>query len=152
MLCSKIKQITLTKSTLSSTAHYQYIISSNSMFKRCIFRGWFIAKHEFKEVGKSMSPLRYILKDLVVARLWSAWTRNSFVNNVVKRCRKDRSVREVFHCFRQTFCRPRRTLLLSATAAFRHADDEDEDNKAGCDRNITDEEIEVCDYIKSVNV
>ncbi|KAJ8703955.1 hypothetical protein PYW07_013249 [Mythimna separata] len=86
-----------------------------------------------------MSAFRFILRDF---RVWSAWTRSNLVSTVVKRCKRDRSVREVIQCFRQTF-RPRRTLLISATAAYKaRADDEEDETPVSCDTNITDEQLQ----------
>ncbi|XP_021204518.2 stAR-related lipid transfer protein 7, mitochondrial isoform X1 [Bombyx mori] len=85
-----------------------------------------------------MSRFR-IFKDIGVYRLWNVWTRSYFLSHMVKRCRRDRSVRDVLQCFRQTFLRPRRTLLLSATAAYHRGDDETPDS---CENSISDEDLE----------
>ncbi|CAB3261222.1 unnamed protein product [Arctia plantaginis] len=84
-----------------------------------------------------MSPIRIIIKDL---RMWSIWTRSSIVSNVIRKCSRDRGVREVIQCFRHAFLRPKRTLLISATAAYKARDDEDENTP--CENSITDAELQ----------
>ncbi|XP_068625838.1 uncharacterized protein [Battus philenor] len=84
------------------------------------------------------SSFRSILfKDISVKKLWSAWTRGYIFSSVVRRCRRERAVIEVLQCFRQTFFKPRRTLLISATAAY-HSRGEATD----CNNGITDAELE----------
>lgn len=87
----------------------------------------------------SMSAVRFkfILKNLNV-RIFSAWTRRFLVNDVVKRCIRDWGAKEVIQCFKQTILRPRRTLLISATAAYKSRDD-----SYSCDKGISDDEMQV---------
>lgn len=139
MLCSKFKQIVLTKSIPSNIVQYRCLITSRFVLKRWVWIDGLLASVGKTETG-SMSALRFILRDF---RVWSAWTRSSLVSTVVKRCRRDGKVREVIQCFRQTFFRPKRTLLISATAAYKAHDGEDDDPPVGCDKNITDEELQV---------
>ncbi|KAJ8705633.1 hypothetical protein PYW08_012679 [Mythimna loreyi] len=138
MLCSKFTQIVLPPQALNNNVQFRYLITSRYLFKRWMWYDGFLANVYKKETGR-MSAFRFILRDF---RVWSAWTRSNLVSTVVKRCKRDRSVREVIQCFRQTF-RPRRTLLISATAAYKaRDDDEDEDAPVSCDTNITDEELQ----------
>lgn len=139
MLCSKFKQIVLPPQALNNNVQFRYLITSRYLYKRWIWYDGFLANLCKNKIG-DMSTLRFILRDF---RVWSFWTRSNLVSTVVKRCKRDRSVREVIQCFKQTF-RPRRTLLLSATAAYKaHGDDKDESKTVGCDKNITDEELKV---------
>lgn len=139
MLCSKLKQIVLPQQALNNTVQFRYLVTSRYLFKQWIWYDGFLANLGKKEVGR-MSALRFILRDF---RVWSAWTRCNIVNTVVRRCRRDRSVREVIQRFKQTFFRPRRTLLISATAAYKARDgDNEDDTPVSCDKNITDEELQ----------
>ncbi|XP_075989167.1 uncharacterized protein LOC142985096 [Anticarsia gemmatalis] len=142
MLCTKIKQIVLTKTTLQQNVQFRCLITSRYKSKTWVWiDGWLTSVANRDNSG--MSPLRIILKDL---RALSAWTRSSLVNNVVRRCRKDRSVREVIQCFKHAFFRPRRTLLISATAAYKAREGDDDNAPSGppppCDKSITDAELE----------
>ncbi|XP_013134251.1 PREDICTED: stAR-related lipid transfer protein 7, mitochondrial-like isoform X2 [Papilio polytes] len=86
-----------------------------------------------------MSSFRSILfKDIGVKRLWNAWTRGYRFSYMVRRCRRERTVREVFQYFRQTFFKPRRTLLMSVTAAYNSRSEETTD----CNVGISDDELE----------
>lgn len=87
-----------------------------------------------------MNKFKHIFKDFTVSRLWGIWARSYKTNNVFRKSRRERVVREVFHRFKQTFISPRGTLLLTATAAYKKVDD---DHFPSCDKNITDEELEV---------
>ncbi|XP_022819100.1 stAR-related lipid transfer protein 7, mitochondrial-like isoform X1 [Spodoptera litura] len=139
MLCSKLKQIVLPQQALNNNVQFRYFVTSRYLFKQWIWYDGLLANLGKKEVGR-MSALRFILRDF---RVWSAWTRCNIVSTVVKRCRRDRSVREVIQRFKQTFFRPRRTLLISATAAYKARDgDNDDDTPVSCDKNITDEELQ----------
>ncbi|KAF9812342.1 hypothetical protein SFRURICE_005453 [Spodoptera frugiperda] len=140
MLCSKLKQIVLPQQALNNTVQFRYLVTSRYLFKQWIWYDGFLANLGKKEVGR-MSAFRFILRDF---RVWSAWTRCNIVSTVVRRCRRDRSVREVIQRFKQTFFRPRRTLLISATAAYKARDgDNEDDTPVSCDKNITDEELQV---------
>ncbi|XP_026744071.1 stAR-related lipid transfer protein 7, mitochondrial-like isoform X2 [Trichoplusia ni] len=136
MLCSKFKQIVSSKSTLNNNVQFRCLVTSRFIIKKWFWIDELVSKLYKNE--NSMSSFRFFLRDF---RVWSAWTRINLVSTVVKRCRRDRSVREVIQCFRQTFFRPRRTLLFSATAAFKARDGDDE-APVGCDKNITDEELQ----------
>lgn len=138
MLCSKFKQIVLPQQALNNNVQIRYLITSRYLFKRWMWYDGFLANVCKKEFG-SMSSLRFLLRDFYV---WSAWTRSNFVSTVVKRCKRDRSVREVIQCFRQTF-RPRRTLLFSATAAYKARGDDEDTATVSCDKSISDEELQV---------
>ncbi|XP_038220989.1 stAR-related lipid transfer protein 7, mitochondrial-like [Zerene cesonia] len=85
-----------------------------------------------------MSAFRFkiFLRDIAVRRFWNAWTRNYLVNTVVKRFKRDRGVREVLQCFKQVILKPRRTLLLSATAVCKGR------GSFNCDQGITDDELQ----------
>lgn len=137
MLCSKFKHFGITKSTLPNNIQFRCITS------RIILKKWGWVDEFLTSVSKKenniMSPLRIILKDL---RVWSGWTRSGIVNTVVRRCRRDRGVREVIQCFRQAFFRPRRTLLISATAAYKARGDDD-DSTPSCEKSISDVELQV---------
>lgn len=76
---------------------------------------------------------RFLFRDFNF-KIWGLWTRN----RVFKKFRRERSVKDVIQCVRQSFLRPRRTLLLSVTAAFNTRDDE----KTSCDTSISDEDLE----------
>ncbi|CAK1593349.1 unnamed protein product [Parnassius mnemosyne] len=56
----------------------------------------------------------------------------------MRRCRRERAVREVLQCFKQAFLRPRRTLIMSVAAAYNSRSEESSD----CDVGITDDEME----------
>lgn len=140
MLCRKFRQTLFAKTTLKNNVQYQCLITSRSFSKRCIFLDTVLAYKSDSRIR--MASLRIKLRDLSVAKLWGAWTRSYLVSTVVKRCRRERSVREVFQCFRQTVLRPRRTFLLSATAAFKSRGDDDEPPPS-CEQSITDKELEV---------
>lgn len=71
--------------------------------------------------------------------MWSAWTRGHILGSVARRCRRERVVREVLQCFKQAFFKPRRTLLMSVTAAYNSRSEESSDRDVG----ITDDELEV---------
>lgn len=139
MLCRKFRQTLFFKSTLNNNVQY-CLLTPKFYSKRCILDGVFATVN--KSEGVRMSSIRFVLKDFSVTRLWSAWRRRFIVNTVVRRVKRDRSVREVFDRFRQTIFRPRRTFLLSATAAFKGNDDES-DNPPSCEQNITDEDLQV---------
>ncbi|KAJ0169962.1 hypothetical protein K1T71_014568 [Dendrolimus kikuchii] len=79
---------------------------------------------------------RFLIRDFNY-KIWSSWTRNS-VNSVFKRCRRERSVKDVIQCMKQTFFKPRRTFLLAVTAAFKAHDDE----TTNSDKIISDEDLE----------
>nr|XP_026489757.1 uncharacterized protein LOC113396147 [Vanessa tameamea] len=85
----------------------------------------------------STTKFRFILRDLGVMRLWSAWTHKYIFSTVVRRCIRDRGVREVIQRFRHTILRPKRTLLLSATAAYKS-----HDGSFSCDQGISDDELQ----------
>ncbi|XP_050359541.1 uncharacterized protein LOC126779524 isoform X2 [Nymphalis io] len=85
----------------------------------------------------STTKFRFILRDLGMMRLWSAWTHKYIFSSVVRRCIRDRGVREVIQRFRHTILRPKRTLLLSATAAYKSHDD-----SFSCDQGISDGELQ----------
>ncbi|KAL0808556.1 hypothetical protein ABMA28_013001 [Loxostege sticticalis] len=138
MLCRKFRQTLFFKSTLNNNVQY-CLLTPKFYSKRCILDGVFATVN--KSEGIRMSSIRFVLKDFSVTRLWSAWRRRFIVNTVVRRVKRDRSVREVFDRFRQTIFRPRRTFLLSATAAFKGNDDES-DNPPSCEQNITDEDLQ----------
>ena len=138
MLCSKFKQIVLPQQALNNTVQIRYLITSRYLFKRWTWYDGFFTNVYKKEFG-SMSGLRFILRDFNV---WSAWTRSNFVSTVVRRCKRDRSVREVIQRFRQTF-RPRRALIFSATAACKASGGEEPGATVSCDKNITDAELKV---------
>ncbi|KAL0852954.1 hypothetical protein ABMA27_012746 [Loxostege sticticalis] len=138
MLCRKFRQTLFFKSTLNNNVQY-CLLTPKFYSRRCILDGVFATVN--KSEGVRMSSIRFVLKDFSVTRLWSAWRRRFIVNTVVRRVKRDRSVREVFDRFRQTIFRPRRTFLLSATAAFKGNDDES-DNPPSCEQNITDEDLQ----------
>lgn len=87
----------------------------------------------------STMKFRFILRELGVVRFWNSWTHKYIFNNVVKRCMRDRGVREVIQRFRHTILRPKRTLLLSATAAYKSHNDDSFD----CNQGISDDELQV---------
>ncbi|KOB71719.1 StAR-related lipid transfer protein 7, mitochondrial [Operophtera brumata] len=88
-----------------------------------------------------MSSVRFILRNLGVNKLRSVWTRSVNISNVVRRYRRDRTVRDVIVCFRQAFFRPRRTLLVSAAAAY-NANSCDDEKPPSFELSISDEELE----------
>ncbi|XP_059056403.1 uncharacterized protein LOC131850250 [Achroia grisella] len=137
MLCSKFKQIFYNKSKLNDKV--QYFLISSRLSKRCMLLDSLLT---ISKGERSMSYFRLSLKDLRVTRLWNAWRRSCFVNAVVKRCRKDVNVREMIQTFRHAILRPRRTLLLSATAAYNSNRSEDSEPQSNCAKSITDEELE----------
>lgn len=56
---------------------------------------------------------------------------------------RDRGVREVIQRFRHAILRPKRTLLLSATAAYKSHNDDSFD----CNQGISDDELQVINII-----
>ncbi|KPI97716.1 StAR-related lipid transfer protein 7, mitochondrial [Papilio xuthus] len=80
-----------------------------------------------------------LFRDIGVKRFWNAWTRGYRFSYVVRRCRRERTVREVLHCFRTAFFKPSRTLLMSVTAAYNSRSEETTD----CNVGISDDELEV---------
>lgn len=72
--------------------------------------------------------------------VWRAWSRCYLVGSVLKKCTRDRRVRELLETFRQTFLKPRRTFMLAAATAVNK---EDEPNLTHDDANISDEDLEV---------
>lgn len=86
----------------------------------------------------STYKLKLILKDLVIVRFLNAWTRKRAVSSMVMRCIRDRGFREVIQIFKYTILRPKRTLFLSATAAYKSHSD-----SFSCDQGISDEELQV---------
>lgn len=129
MLCRKIKQFFSIK---PSFRRHRVDYSRQDKLQQCHLTDFFTANPS----GSMSSVYRFCS-----VRLWGLWTRGFLASSVVKRCRRERSVREVFQCFRQTF-RPRRTLLISATAAYKR----DGDAQAEPDestRSISDEELTV---------
>ncbi|CAG5017356.1 unnamed protein product [Parnassius apollo] len=56
----------------------------------------------------------------------------------MRRCRRERAVREVLQCFKQAFLRPRRTLIMSVAAAYNSRSENSSDGDVG----ITDDEME----------
>ncbi|CAF4940385.1 unnamed protein product [Pieris macdunnoughi] len=86
-----------------------------------------------------MSALRFkfFLRDTAVRRFWNTWTRNYLINTVVRKFRRDRGVREVIQCFKQVIFRPRRTLLLTATAVCKGRD-----KGFPCEQGISDNELQ----------
>ncbi|CAH0403920.1 unnamed protein product [Chilo suppressalis] len=142
MLCRKlIGQALIGKSTLKTNAHLNSLINSRHFSRRCILLDSLLAAVVKPERSFSMSSFRLVFKDLNVRRLWSAWSRSFLANTVIKRFKRDRSVREVIQCFRQAVLRPRRTLLLS-TAAFKFNEEEDSSQPPSCGQSITDNELE----------
>ncbi|XP_063836769.1 uncharacterized protein LOC135085915 [Ostrinia nubilalis] len=139
MLCRKFRHTLFVKSTLNNNVQY-CLIKPRFFSKRCILDGVFATVS--KSEGIRMSSIRFVLKDLSIARLWSAWSRSFIVNNVVRRVKRDRCVREVFDRFRQTIFRPRRTFLLAATAAFKGKGDDSSETPPSCQQNITDDDLE----------
>lgn len=82
---------------------------------------------------------KFIIRDLGIIRFWSAWTRKCIVSSVVKRCIRDRGFREVIQVFKYAILRPRRTLFLSATAAYKSHNND----SFSCDQGISDDELQV---------
>ncbi|XP_028158456.1 uncharacterized protein LOC114351433 isoform X2 [Ostrinia furnacalis] len=139
MLCRKFRHTLFVKSTLNNNVQY-CLLKPRLFSKRCILDGVFATVS--KSEGIRMSSIRFVLKDLSIARLWSAWSRSFIVNNVVRRVKRDRCVREVFDRFRQTIFKPRRTFLLAATAAFKGKGDDSSESPPSCQQNITDDDLE----------
>ncbi|XP_060809147.1 uncharacterized protein LOC106137487 [Amyelois transitella] len=147
MLCRKFRQIFYNKSNWND--NLQHFLISTRFSKKCVSVDgiWALYRGDIK----SMSSLRVGWKDLSIMRLLSAWRRSYFVSTVVRRCRRDRGVREVIQRFRHTLLRPRQTLLLSATAAYKSNSGEG-DSPPSCEKNITDEELqELLKELESVN-
>ncbi|XP_045530261.1 stAR-related lipid transfer protein 7, mitochondrial isoform X2 [Pieris brassicae] len=86
-----------------------------------------------------MSALRFkfFLRNTAVRRFWNTWTRNYLINTVVRKFRRERGVREVIQCFKQVIFRPRRTLLLTATAVCKGRD-----KVFPCEQGISDNELQ----------
>lgn len=143
MLCSSFKQILLSKTTLNHNVQFRCFINAGFVSKKYGIEGFWASLTKHRKELHEMGSVRFF-KALSVNRLWSAWSRSAHVGRVLRRCRKDRSVREVIHCFRQTFLRPRRSLLLYATAACKASESEEKPGKVqNCSKGISDEELEV---------
>ncbi|CAK1554407.1 unnamed protein product [Leptosia nina] len=86
-----------------------------------------------------MSALRFrlYLKQNAVGRFWNTWTRNYLINSVVRKFRRDRSVRDVIQCFKQVIFRPRRTFLLAATVVCKGRG-----KTFPCEKGISDNELQ----------
>lgn len=138
MLCSKFKQIAIYKSTLHNNVQIRCFITSRDILRKWVWIDGLLTSGT-KSEQTIMSPIRIIIKDL---RVWSIWTRSSIVSNVIRKCSRERGVREVIQCFKHAFLRPKRTLLISATAAYKAREDEDE-NTPSCEKSITDAELQV---------
>ncbi|XP_023943000.2 uncharacterized protein LOC112049375 [Bicyclus anynana] len=84
-----------------------------------------------------MSTIKFILKDLGVMKLWSVWTRRYIVSTVVRRCIRDRSLKDVILRFKHTILRQRRTFMIAATAAYKNHSE-----TPSCDQGISDDEMQ----------
>lgn len=142
MLCSRFKQILFNRPALNNNLQCRSLITTLLIYKQCRIDELLASIFKNKKEVRTMSSVRFILRNLGVNKLRSVWTRSVNVGNVVRRYRRDRTVRDVIVCFRQAFFRPRRTLLFSATAAYT-AKSSDDEKPLSCDLNITDEELEV---------
>lgn len=137
MLCRRLNKIIYTRSSVNHSPQYRCLVTYKS---KC---SWITSVlSALKTDPMSSLRLRIILRDLRVTRLWNAWSRTQLVSFVVKRCRRERGVRDMLACFRQTILRPSRTFLLSATAAYK-SNSGDDDEPTPCNRNISDEDLEV---------
>ncbi|XP_073964269.1 stAR-related lipid transfer protein 7, mitochondrial-like [Choristoneura fumiferana] len=136
MLCRRLNKIIYTRSSVNHSSQYRCPVTNRS---KCSWINSVLSA--LKTDPMSSLRLRIILRDLRVTRLWNAWSRTQLVSFVVKRCRRDRGVRDMLACFRQTILRPSRTFLLSATAAYK-SNSGDDDDPTPCQRNISDEELE----------
>lgn len=90
---------------------------------------------------------RVFVRDLVISKLCNAWARSFVVNSVTKRCRRDRTVRDVWHRFRQTVLRPKHTLLFTTVSAAYKNNEEKPGMPVHCSKDISDAEMEV-NYFK----
>ncbi|KAM3957663.1 LOW QUALITY PROTEIN: uncharacterized protein ACR2FA_008374 [Aphomia sociella] len=135
MLCRKFKQILFNKSALNDKVQY-YLLTSR-LSRRCLLYDSLLTLSK----GETMSTFRLTLKELRVMRLWSVWRRSFSISAVVKKCRKDVGVKEMILAFKHAFLRPRRTILMSAAAAYKNHCDDCEP-PLSCEKSITDEELE----------
>lgn len=141
MIRSEFKQILSNKIAFNCIFQFRCFITTQLKLKQCRIDELYALLKNKSQI-RIMSSVRFILRDFGINRLRSIWTRGVNVGNFVRRYRRDRSVRDVIVCFRQSFFRPRRTLLLSATAAYKARTGDDE-KPPNCEQNIPDEELEV---------
>ncbi|XP_053623326.1 uncharacterized protein LOC128682563 isoform X2 [Plodia interpunctella] len=143
MLFRKFRQILYNKSNWNYNLHH-FLISTR-FTKKCVSIDSFWKLYRGDIRGMSS----FVLNESSIMKLWSSWRRNYFLNTVVRRYRRDRGVREVLQRFRHTWLRPRQTLLLSATAAYKSHKD---GMPPSCENNITDEEMqELLKELENVN-
>lgn len=88
---------------------------------------------------------RVLVRDLVISKLCNAWARSFVVNSMTKRCRRDRTVRDVWHRFRQTVLRPKHALLFTTVSAAYKNNEEKPGMPVHCSKDISDAEMQVND-------
>lgn len=94
-------------------------------------------------MNMSSVKFRVFVRDLVISRLFSAWARSFVVNSVMKRCRRDRAVRDVWHRFRQAVLKPKHSLLFTTVGAAYKNNEERPGSPIHCSKNISDDEMQV---------
>jgi hypothetical protein len=142
MLCRKLKQTLYLRSAFSKSVHYNLLKTSRFLSKKCYTFDSILTTFSNSETRLGMSSFRLVINNFSVLKLWCVWTRSSILNTVVKRCKRDRGVREIFHLFRQTIFHPKRAFLLSVTAAF-EARSNGGEKPPSCGQSITDQDLEV---------
>lgn len=142
MIGGGFKQILFSRTALNHNTQCRCIVATRLILKQCRIDDLLGSIIKNNNEILIMTSVRFILRNLAVNKLRSVWARGVNVGSVVRRYRKDRSVRDVIVCFRQAFFRPRRTLVLSATAAYKAKSGDDEEHPSS-DENITDKELEV---------
>lgn len=133
MICRRFKQIF----SINLTQYHCEITPRHNYHSRSYW-----IRNVITFIGDTEYSMQSVLKFKNLVRLWGSWTRTCIVNSVVRRCSRDKVVKDMVQRFRHTILRPRNTLLISATAAYRSSDDNDNDDDK-CDKNITDEELKV---------
>lgn len=148
MLCRKFRRVFFVKSSINQI---QYHCKIHSQYRiRRERRPWLHDVFTFiTNSDSSMSSVykfRQIFRDFKVNKLWSVCTKSFIVATVIKKCKKERLVREVVQRFRQTVFRPSRTLMFTVSAAYKA----DEESFSGCQISITDEDLVVINSFASV--
>ncbi|XP_026318488.1 uncharacterized protein LOC113229184 [Hyposmocoma kahamanoa] len=85
---------------------------------------------------------RVLVRDLVISKLCNAWARSFVVNSMTKRCRRDRTVRDVWHRFRQAVLRPKHALLFTTVSAAYKNNEEKPGMPTHCSKDISDAEMQ----------
>lgn len=141
MLSTKFTHL-LTTNQRNSNIRCRPLISSRNFSMK-----WFDLFNKNATLNNSLNMsgvnLRVFVRDLFISRLFGAWARSFVVNSVIKRCRRDRAVRDVWHRFRQAVLRPKHTLLFTTVSAAYKNNEERPGMPIQCSKDISDDEMQV---------